>query len=70
MKWKMRIIDLLEFHRAKVYCKDGTVHIGVADCVFDASEGEHEELDGLLFHDKNGDCVLFDDEIEKYELLD
>jgi len=66
-----RMIDILEFHRAKVFCKDGTVHVGAADLVYDASEGEDQELEALLFHDDDGtDCGILETEIERYEILD
>lgn len=71
MKWEMRKIDLLEFHRAKVFCTDGTVYIGNGDCVCDASEGDGKEIDGILFLTDSGEYVtLTEDEIERIELLD
>ena len=66
-----RMIDKLEFHRAKVICKDGTVHVGTADLVYDASEGNGQELEALLFHDDDGTAHgILETEIERYEILD
>ena len=65
-----RKIDQLEFKRAKVYLTDGTVHIGSGDCICDASEGDGQDIDGILFFDDDGSSDIWtEDEIEKIELL-
>ena len=71
MSFPMRKIDYIEFHRAKVFCKDGSVYIGTGDCVCDASEGGGQELEGVLFLTEDGDSLIItDDEIDRYEILD
>ena len=67
----MRKIDLLQFQRAKVFCVDGTIHIGTGDCVCDASEGDGQDIDGILFNDDDGSSYIWTEEdIDKIELLD
>lgn len=71
MKWEMRKIDLLEFHKAKIYCKDGNVYTGQGDCVCDASEGDGQDIEGILFLTDDGKYeILTEDEIERIEILD
>lgn len=66
-----RKIDKLEFHRAKVICRDGTIHVGSADLVYDASDGDDQEQEALLFHDDDGThCAILETDIERYEILD
>ena len=70
MKWEMRKIDMLEFRRAKVYCTDGQVYVGKGDCVCDASEGDGQDIEGILFRTDDGNYHTWtEDEIEKIELL-
>lgn len=66
-----RKIDMLEFHKAKILCIDGTVHVGTADCVYDASEKEGQELEALLFFNTDGtSCGILETDIESFEILD
>lgn len=70
MEWIKRKIDQLQFRRARVYCKDGNVYTGQGDCVCDASEGDGQDIDGILFcTDKGGYEILTEDEIERIEFL-
>jgi len=71
MKWEMRKIDQLEFRRARVYCTDGNIYIGTGDCVCDASDGNGQNIEGILFRCDDGSYETWtEDEIEKIELLD
>ncbi len=72
MDWRERKIEQLEFHRAKLFLKDGTVCTGTADCVCDASNGDGKDIDGIAF-DIDGEeygTIFTEDDIERFELLD
>ena len=72
MDWELRKIDKLQFHRARLHLKDGTVCIGTADCVCDASEGDGQDIEGIAF-DIDGEefgTIFTEDDIESFEILD
>lgn len=71
MEWGKRKIDQLQFRRAKVYCKDGSVYIGTGDCLCDASDGINNiDVDGVAFDTDDGKGFIFaEDDIERIELL-
>ena len=70
MKWEMRKIDQLEFRRARVYCTDGNIYTGTGDCVCDASDGDGQDIDGILFFCDDGTVMTWtEDEIERIEFL-
>jgi len=72
MDWRERKIEQLQFHRARIYLKDGRILTGTADCVCDASEGDGTDIEGLAFNadgEKYGEIFLEDD-IDRFELLD
>ncbi|MBQ9695781.1 MAG: hypothetical protein IJV58_05065 [Oscillospiraceae bacterium] len=72
MKWELRKIDQLQFHRARLFLKDGTVVVGTADCVCDASAGDGQDIEGIAF-DIDGEkygTAFTEDEIDRFELLD
>lgn len=71
MEWVKRKIDQLQFRRARVYCKDGTVYTGQGDCVCDASDGvNNDDVDGIAFDTDDGKGFIFtEDEIERIEFL-
>ena len=72
MDWQNRKIEKLQFHRAKLYLKDGRILTGTADCVCDASEGDGKDIEGIAFlidGEKYGEIFL-EDEIAKFEILD
>ncbi len=72
MEWETRKIDILQFHRARLFLTDGTVVVGTADCVCDASEGDGKDIEGIAF-DIDGEkygTIFIEEQIEKFELLD
>lgn len=72
VNWQNRKIEQLQFHRAKLYLKDGRVLTGKADCVCDASEGDGQDIDGIAFDvdgEKYGE-IFREDDIVKFEILD
>ncbi|MDE6020284.1 MAG: hypothetical protein K2H01_04690 [Ruminococcus sp.] len=70
MKWEMRKIDLLEYRKAKIICKDGTILTGEGQCICDASEGDGQDIEGILFLTDEGKYeTLTEDEIERIEFL-
>ena len=72
MNWRDRKIEQLQFHRARVHLKDGTVLVGTADCVCDASEGDGANIEGLAF-DADGEkygTIIREDDIAQFEILD
>ena len=67
----LRKIDQLVFQRAKVFLSDGTTRIGKGDCICDASEGDGQDIDGILFFSDDGSSDIWtEDEILKIELLE
>ena len=71
MEKKLRKIDQLEYRRARVFLTDGTVFVGSGDCVCDASEGDGQDIDGILFFADDGSSDIWtEEEIERIELLD
>ena len=72
MDWQERKIEKLQFHRARIYLKDGRVLTGMADCVCDASEGDGTDIEGIAFDadgEKYGE-IFIEDDIVNIEILD
>ena len=72
MDWRNRKIEQLQFHRARIQLKDGTVLVGTADCVCDASERDGADIEGLAF-DADGEkygTIILEDDIAQFEILD
>ena len=72
MDWRKRKIEQLQFHRARLHLRDGRTLTGKADCVCDASEGDGQDVEGLVFDadgEKYGEIFLEDD-ILQFEILD
>lgn len=70
MENNLRKIDQLEFQKARVYLANGTVFVGRGDCICDASEGDGQDIDGILFFKDDGSSDIWtEDEIERIELL-
>lgn len=70
MENNLRKIDQLEFQKARVFFTDGTFCVGRGDCICDASEGDGQNIDGILFFKDDGSSDIWtEDEIERIELL-
>ena len=66
-----RKIDLIEDHKAKVVCKNGSTYVGYGAFPCCGEDENGEEVDAIKFDiDSGGSVVLTEDDICSYEILD